>query len=81
MRTVEFSKKHGKPCQHICRGNYQPETLKQNFINEHGIKLLNIAGLRESKEPGIRDWVKGILDRSLFWSEAHPGILGGPGEG
>ena len=81
MRTVEFAKKHGKPCLHIWRGNYQPETLIQAFINDHGIKHLNIAGSRESKEPGIGAWVKGVLDDALFWSDSHHGILGGPGEG
>ena len=81
MRTVEFAKKHGKPCLHICRGHYQPETLIQAFINDHGIKHLNIAGSRESKEPGIGAWVKRVLDDALFWSAKHPNILGGPGEG
>jgi hypothetical protein len=82
MRTVEFAKKHKKPCLHISRGSlFQPEGLIQEFINEHGIKLLNIAGSRESKEPGIHNWAQGILDRALFWSESNPNLLGGPGEG
>ncbi len=81
MRTVEFAKRHKKPCLHIWRGQYQPEILIQTFVNGHDIKLLNIAGSRESKEPGIQEWVKGILDRAFFWSESHPNMLGGPGEG
>jgi len=82
MRTVEFAKKHKKPCIHISRGSlFQPQVLIQNFIAEHGIKALNIAGSRESKEPGINQWVKEVLDRALFWSESHPNMLGGPGEG
>lgn len=82
MRTVEFAKKHKKPCLHISMGNlFQPEVLIQNFITEHGIKVLNIAGSRESKEPGIHQWAKEMLDRALFWSESHPTMIGGPGEG
>ena len=81
MRTVEFARKHKKPCLHIHRGYYQPAELIQVFIKEHSVHALNIAGSRESKEPGIHDWVKGVLDNALFWSESHPGMLGGPGEG
>jgi hypothetical protein len=66
---------------HVHRGIYQPDVAVQSFISTHGIKLLNIAGSRESKEPGIHEWVKKVLNRSLFWSEANPNILGGPGEG
>jgi hypothetical protein len=81
MRTVEFARKHGKPCLHIHRGHYDPEILIQTFIKNHGIKSLNIAGSRESKEPGIHKWVMEVLDNALFWGESHPGRLGGPGEG
>ena len=72
LRTVDFAKKHKKPCLHISRGSlFQPETLIQEFIKEHDIKLLNIAGSRESKEPGINEWAKGVLDRALFCDKAH----------
>lgn len=81
LKTIAFAKMHKKPCLHINRGHYQPEVEVQEFIKAHGIKLLNIAGSRESKEPGINEWVKGVLDRALFWSESHPDMLGGPGEG
>ncbi len=81
MRTLEFARKHKKPCLHIHRGMYQPEIAVQGFINEYQIKLLNIAGSRESKEPGIHQWTKEVLDRALFWSESCPNMLGGPGEG
>lgn len=80
--TAEFARKHSKPFLHISRGGcYQPEVEIQGFIAEHGIRVLNIAGSRESKEPGIHEWTKGVLDRALFWSESHPNVLGGPGEG
>ena len=81
LRTLAFAKKHQKPCLHISRSIYQPEVLIQNFIAEHSIRVLNIAGSRESKEVGIHDWVKRLLDDALFWSESHPVMLGGPDEG
>ena len=80
-KTADFAKKHKKPCLHISRSIYQPEVLIQKFIADHSIKVLNIAGSRESKEVGIHDWVKRLLDDALFWSKSHPGMLGGPGEG
>lgn len=76
MRTVEFARKHMKPCLHVSRGHYQPETLIQEFIKEHGIQLLNIAGSRESKEPGINEWAKDILNRALFLNDSHPSMTG-----
>ena len=80
-RTADFAEKHKKPFLHVHRGMYQPDMAVQQFISAHGVKMLNIAGSRESKEPGIHDWVKDVLTRSLFWSEANPNMIGGPGEG
>ena len=53
----------------------------QGFVEEHGIKILNVAGSRESKDPGIYQWVKRVLVDAFFWGDDHPGMLGGPGEG
>jgi hypothetical protein len=54
-RTAEFAKKHGKPWLHLSeRGSYESagERLAA-FIREHDIKVLNVAGSRGSKEPGV----------------------------
>lgn len=70
LRTVEFARKHKKPCLHVSKADSKPpESEVADFIKHHGIKLLNIAGSRESKEPGINEWVKLVLDRALFSSE------------
>ncbi len=58
-----------------------PAHLLQKFVDAHKIETLNVAGSRESKEPGIRSWVMEVLENAFFWSENHPGMLGGPGEG
>lgn len=84
LRTIEFAKKHGKPCLHIAKagGFYEsPAMILQRFVQGEEIKTLNVAGSRESKEPGIHEWVMQVLEDALFWSENHPGVLGGPGEG
>lgn len=84
LRTVGFAKKHKKPCLHVSRAGegdlYSPAMLLQDFVKEHGIKRLNVAGSRESKEPGIHDWVMQVLEDTFFWSENRSGMLGGPGE-
>ena len=81
LKTVGFAKKHGKPCLHISRDCYDSGLRLQKFVEEHGIKTLNVAGSRESKDPGIYQWVKRVLAEAFFWSEDHPGMLGGSGEG
>lgn len=81
LKTINLCKKHGKPCLHIHRSMYDPAERILRFVDEHDLRVLNVAGSRESKEPGIHEWVKDILSYAFFWGEDHPGILGGPGEG
>lgn len=86
LRTIEFARKRGKPCLHLSRepgliGYRNRSELLQEFVREHDIRLLNVAGSRESKEPGIHQWAMGVLGAAFFFDRSHPGILGGPGEG
>lgn len=81
LRTIKFAQKYGKPCIHIGSTNYQPAKTLQQFIECHNINRLNVAGSRESKEPGIYLWVIEVIENAFFWTENHPGMLGGPGEG
>lgn len=70
MRTVQFARKYNKPCLHVSKcGSKRPESAVMDFIKQHGIKILNIAGSRESKEPHINEWVKQVLERALFSTE------------
>ena len=64
-KTIEFATKLKQPWLHIHPGMRAPEELLVSFIQNHGIQTLNIAGSRESKEPGIYEWVMGIL-RATF---------------
>jgi hypothetical protein len=84
LKTIGFTRKHRKPCLHLSMagsGLFSPAAQLQEFVKEHGLKVLNVAGSRESKEPGIHDWVSGVLEDAFFWSENHPSVLDGPGEG
>ena len=84
LRTIEFATKHGKPCLHLARSGPEhdgPALLLQQFIAQHGIRTLNIAGSRESKEPGIYRWVAAVIEEAFFQGQNRPGILGVPGEG
>jgi hypothetical protein len=84
LKTIQLARKHGRPFVHISRMEkcYTDPALRlRQFVEEHRIGSLNVAGSRESKEPGINRWVSQVLEDAFFWSENHPGILGGPGEG
>ncbi len=57
-KTAELAEKHGKPWIHLPGRNCEPVSLLVAFSAENGIRTLNIAGARASKEPGIYRLVK-----------------------
>jgi len=84
LRTIEFAAQHGKPCLHLARSSHSgeaPALLLHRFIAQHGIRTLNAAGSRESKEPGIYLWVTDVLENAFFGRQNRPGVCGKPGEG
>jgi GNAT superfamily N-acetyltransferase len=66
-KTVFLAHKHGKPVLRISRqgGPASPELALLRFIQDYNIKVLNVAGPRASKEPGVYDFVKDTLQRAL----------------
>jgi hypothetical protein len=67
LRTVEFAAKHGKPCIHISRnGTPDPEEALRTSVEDHRVGALNVAGSRESKEPGLHDWVMQVIESAFF---------------
>ena len=56
-KTVEYADKHGKPCLVVQLDQPCEPGAVSSWIREHGIKVLNIAGPRESKCPGLHDKV------------------------
>ena len=66
-KTAEFAKKHRRPWLHLSaklHGDKAPEVLMK-FIQEHQIKILNVAGPRASKEPMVGEVVKAVLGALL----------------
>jgi hypothetical protein len=45
-------------------GILDPATALQQFVQEKGIKVLNVAGPRGSNEPEVGAFVKAILERT-----------------
>lgn len=66
LKTLEFIQRQKKPYLWIdltIAGEYAPVILQ--FIQQHGIRELNVAGNRESKAPGIQQKVKTIMMQVL----------------
>jgi hypothetical protein len=51
-----------QPCLHVHPGNDDSERIKA-FLGHHRVKTLNVAGPRESTEPGITQYVTEVLAR------------------
>ena len=62
--TVELAQQHGKPWLHLSKdaskGN-SGERLRR-FVQEHHIRVLNVAGPRASTEAAIGEFVRSTLD-------------------
>jgi len=69
LKTIEYARKHKKPWLHLSQAEPGLESFSARllaFIDEHSIETLNVAGSRESKEPGIHDWVREVLEAAFF---------------
>ena len=60
-RTQEFAIALGKPCLHLHAGVNAAAELR-DFLAHNPVTVLNIAGPRESTEPGIGQFVLATLD-------------------
>lgn len=67
QKTQEFAKEEGKPYLWL-NTDMMFETLLQelsSFLKEYQPKILNVAGSRESKVPGLQVLVRAILVQAL----------------
>ncbi|HZW13927.1 MAG TPA: putative molybdenum carrier protein [Noviherbaspirillum sp.] len=62
-RTVEFAEKLGKPFLHF-RPGVHPKFIAR-FLQKNQVRVLNIAGKRESSAPGIAKFVEEALSAAL----------------
>jgi hypothetical protein len=62
-RTAAFADSLGKPWLHV-RPGVHPKYVAR-FLARHGVKVLNVAGKRESSAPGIGKLVQEVLSQAL----------------
>jgi hypothetical protein len=60
--TQEFCIRYRKPCLHV-HPELDAVKLAREFLKRNPVKVLNIAGSRVSREPGIADFVTITLDQ------------------
>ena len=66
--TAELACRSGKPCLHLSRerdGDAAARRLLE-FLAEHEIKVLNVAGPRQSQEPEVGRFAIAILEQANF---------------
>lgn len=51
--TIEFARKSEKPCLVLDLLEAPSESAVRTWVKEHGVRVMNVAGSRESKCPGI----------------------------
>jgi len=71
--TLECARALDRPCLHLTRASTDPVGALQRFVATHGIRRLNVAGSRESAEPGIYAWVTEVLAAALAESQPTEG--------
>jgi Circularly permutated YpsA SLOG family len=64
-RTIEFARKHKKPSLHLCAGDNAAADKLKALVVEHRVKVLNVAGPRASKEPGVGEFVMSALEQAF----------------
>jgi len=62
-KTVEFARKHNKPCLHIHVGQQDAAARLHAFLEDNTVETLNVAGPRASKEPNVAQFVIETFDR------------------
>lgn len=67
--TVEFTQQHRRPCLVVDLDANPSAATVQEWITQNQIRVLNVAGPRESKQPGIHDRARAFL-RELLGSTA-----------
>jgi hypothetical protein len=63
--TAELAAQHRKPCLHLsCERDGETAARKLcDFLARHEIKVLNVAGPRQSQEPGVAGFTSHTLEK------------------
>jgi hypothetical protein len=62
-RTADFAERYGKPWLHV-RPGVHPKFVAR-FLDQRHVTVLNVAGKRESRAPGIANLVHHVLAQAL----------------
>jgi len=62
--TFELANRLGNPVLHLHAGMEDPVSTLREFLLRHSVLTLNVAGPRESTEPGIGSFVATVLDEA-----------------
>ena len=67
LLTLELARQWKRPALHVSQKKTENpgETLRQ-FVDDHFVETLNVAGPRISGEPGIGEFVRTVLDDAFF---------------
>src|SRR5262249_46401917 len=67
LLTVEIAAQYNKPVIRLCAQEERTHHAKElrSFIEKFGSSAVNVAGPRESDEPGIYRFVSRVLDQAL----------------
>jgi hypothetical protein len=73
--TTSFAEKHRKPWIHIdLKSTPYPAAARmiQEWVGRNGVKIMNVAGARASKDPMIYQAVMDLLEKSVLMGEVNP---------
>ena len=62
-KTVEFARKHNKPCLHLHARLQDAAQRLRAFLEDNVVETLNVAGPRASKEPNVAEFVIETFER------------------
>lgn len=68
LKTLALASEHRKPCLHVYAGLGVEEAARRlrEFIEDHRVAVLNVAGPRASKEPEVGAFAVAVLEATLL---------------
>ena len=71
--ALDFAQEIGRPVLHVIAATEVDDAAAQlrEFVKRHRIGVLNVAGPRESEEPGLSTFVGGVLSLGLLPENAE----------
>lgn len=72
--TEQFARKYGKPLLKIVAPGRNGARSLEAFVRNNNLRVLNVAGPRESGQAGVYEFTTGVLERWLMLSRSA-GVL------